>query len=106
MDARRYLCSDLVVVKKATGSCVVNLEEIGEKMAVFEAEFPFEYHEQLCLEGGEEQFHGFVSSVEEHEFGWRVEMEFSPLTPWSPERFRPEHLLDLEGFVKNLPQLE
>ena len=98
MDARRYLCSDLVVVKKAAGSCVVNLEEIGETMAVFEAEFPFEYHEQLCLEGGEAQFHGFVSSVEEHEFGWRVEMEFVSLTPWSLERFRPKHLLNLEEF--------
>ena len=94
MDARRYLCSDLVVLKTAAGACTVNLEEIGENFAVFETEAPLELREQVCLEGGGGQFHGFVNSVEKHDFGWRVEIEFSPLTRWSPERFRPQHLFD------------
>lgn len=102
MSAKRYLCSDLVVMQRVSGPCIVNLEEIGESVAVFESEVPFEAREQLALNGGDAQFHGFVQTSEQHEFGWRVEMEFSPLTPWAPERFTPQHLLDLE----TLPKLE
>jgi len=36
--------------------------------------------------------------VEQHEFGWRFEVEFSPMTPWDPAQFQPEHLLDLSEF--------
>ena len=100
MGSGRYLCSDLVTLKRASGPCVVNLEEISETLAVFEAEGPFDVREQLCIECEGALFHGFVSTVEKHEFGWRIEMELSPLTPWSPERFRPRHLLDLATLSK------
>jgi hypothetical protein len=43
---------------------------------------------------GAVRFHGTVIEVERQELGWRVELEFSPMTPWSPEHFTPEHLLD------------
>jgi hypothetical protein len=46
----------------------------------------------MCVEGA--RFHGTVTDVEEHELGWRLELEFSPMTPWSLESFQPEHLLD------------
>ena len=75
-------------------STIVNLEEIWESGAVLECEdeppagVPAEIRCQgvtLC---------GRLTKVEEHEFGWRAEMEFSPLTPWSPERFQPDHMLN------------
>jgi hypothetical protein len=37
---------------------------------------------------------GRLISAENHAFGCRFEMEFSPLTPWSAERFVPRHFLD------------
>ena len=39
-------------------------------------------------------FQGRLNAVQQEEFGWRVEMEFSSETPWSPELWRPDHLLD------------
>ena len=44
---------------------------------------------------GSALFAGRVVHVEEHEFGWRLQVEFSPLTLWSLEKFEPEHLLNV-----------
>ncbi len=94
-EVRRYLCSDLVVLKTKDGESIVNLEEISASSAVFESEKPVESGLKLELQGGESRFQGFATLVEHHEFGWRVEMDFSPLTPWSPELYMPKHLLGL-----------
>ena len=101
MGAKRYLCSDLVVLERSSGPSVVNLEEIGEDFAVFESEVPFELNERLCLNGGTGQFHGAVQEAEQHEFGWRIVMEISPLTRWSPELFTPQHMLDPERLQRS-----
>jgi len=95
IDVHRYLCSDLVVLKTKGGESVVNLEEIWANGAAFECEGAVESGTSLEMQAGEVKFHGTATSVEQHEFGWRVEMEFSPLTLWSPERFLPKHLLHL-----------
>ena len=94
-EVRRYLCSDLVVLKTKDGESIVNLEEISAMGAVFESEKPVESGLKLELQGGKAHFQGFAASVEKHEFGWRVEMDFSPLTPWRPELYMPKHLLGL-----------
>jgi hypothetical protein len=94
-EVRRYLCSDLVVLKTKDGESIVNLEEIFASGAVFESEKPVESGLKLELHGGTARFYGFATCVEHHEFGWRVIMDFSPLTPWSPEIYRPKHLLGL-----------
>ena len=93
-DPRRYLCSQLVTLLWSGQSRVVNLEEIWRDGAVLECDesVPSGIHAEMRTETG--TFAGIVSNVEEHDSGWRVELEFSPLTPWSPDRFRPEHLLD------------
>jgi hypothetical protein len=95
IDVNRYLCSDLVVLKTKEGESVVNLEEIWENGAALECEAAVESGSKLEMQAGETQFHGVATSVEHHEFGWRVEMEFSPQTPWSPQRFVPKHLLNM-----------
>ena len=95
MAARRYLCSQLVRLTWSGGERVVNLEEIWENGAVLESEEPLHAGVRAEVRAGSCFFAGRVATVGAYEFGWRIELEFSPLTPWSPERFRPDHLLDL-----------
>jgi hypothetical protein len=73
---------------------VVNLEEIWKTGAVLESEEPVEKGARVEIRCEAVFFSGDVTQVETHEFGWRFEMEFSPMTQWSLERFRPAHLLD------------
>jgi hypothetical protein len=98
MDSARYLCSQLVSLKDRsgtpTGNSVVNLEEIWRSGAVLESEQALEDGSRVEIRCGTTFFAAVVTGVEKHEFGWRVEVEFSPMTPWNPEEFQPEHLLD------------
>ena len=99
-DSRRYLCSHLVTLVIGGQRQVVNLEEICRTGACLEsdASVPAGVRAEMRTEGV--QFHGTVTEVEEHDLGWRIKLQFSPLTPWSVEYFRPQHLLDpsaLEG---------
>ena len=93
-DSRRYLCSDLVTLFFGGRSQVVNLEEICRTGACLESEGPVPAGVAVEMRTQSVRFHGTVTEVEEHDLGWRIELEFSPLTPWSVERFRPQHLLD------------
>jgi hypothetical protein len=99
MNPQRYLCSQLVALKnnreESAVTIVVNLEEIWSNGAVLESEEPVEQGAMVEIRCGEAFFAGRIVQVEHHEVGWRLEMEFSPLTPWSPEHFRPKHLLDV-----------
>ena len=92
-----YLCSDLVVLKTAAGEATVNLEEIWSAGALLDTEGPVEEGISAVVRGGGHGFSGRVVRVSRHEFGWHVEVEFSPLTPWSPERFEPDHMVDISG---------
>lgn len=96
VDLRRYLCSDLVVLKSAAGESTVNLEEIWAAGAILDAEEAVAEGTSVVIRGGGHGFSGRVVRVDPHEFGWFVEIEFSPLTPWSAERFMPRHLLELK----------
>ncbi|HEY3825131.1 MAG TPA: hypothetical protein VGL82_11265 [Bryobacteraceae bacterium] len=99
MNPQRYLCSHLVALKNNSRAPAVNLfanlEEIWCTGAVLEAEEPVEMGAKIELRGGSATFVGHVVQVERHELGWRLEVEFSPLTHWSVEKFAPQHLLDL-----------
>lgn len=99
MNPPRFLCSQLVELRsnsiEPAVHIIVNLEEIWDHGAVLESEEPVvpgTIVEILC---GAAFFAGRIVQVEPHIVGWRLEMEFSPMTPWSLERFRPEHLLDV-----------
>jgi hypothetical protein len=94
MNAPRYLCSDLVTLRIGAEESTVNLEEIGKDGATIESEDAIVDGTKVELRCGSVFFSGKVIQVERHEFGWRVEIEFSPLTPWSMEQFRPQHMLD------------
>lgn len=94
METRRYLCSQLATLTLGGQAQWVNIEEIWETGVILEseAEVPGGTQGSLSVDGA--SFQGRVGEVRQEEFGWRVEMEFSPETPWSPERWRPDHLLD------------
>jgi hypothetical protein len=94
MAVTRYLCSELITIARARDKSIVNLEEIWETGAFFEAETAIEKGETIDLLAREKIFRGQVKNVERHEFGWRVEMEFSPPVRWSVDDFRPQHMLD------------
>jgi hypothetical protein len=107
----RFLCSQLVRLvvcdPRATDTdCLraqqqpcaaeqwVNLEEIWGSGAVLECEEEVGNGALVKISADDVSFSGRVTAVERHEFGWQVEMAFSPLTPWTIEQWRPEHALD------------
>lgn len=90
----RFLCSQLVTLCCGEAELTVNLEEIQESGAVLECEEAPPAESRAELRCGAATFHGTLKCVHQHAFGWRVELEFSPLTPWSLERFQPAHLFD------------
>jgi hypothetical protein len=98
MTPQRFLCSQLVALtdgsSETAGDRIVNLEEIWVTGAILEAETTVMRGAPVELRCGPAVFRGRVVEVEPHEFGFRVEVEFSPKTPWRPEEFRPDHLLD------------
>jgi hypothetical protein len=101
MSAPRYLCSDLVTLRIGAAESTVNLEEIGRDGAAIESEDPIADGVRVEIRCGSVFYSGKVTQVDRHEFGWRVEIEFSPLTPWTPEQFRPRHMLDQPSEIGN-----
>jgi hypothetical protein len=90
----RYLCSALVTLKRDSNETVVNLEEIWSEGAAVEMDDAVEIGRQVELVCGETCLIATVVSAGKHEFGWRMELKFLPDSLWSPELFRPEHMLD------------
>jgi hypothetical protein len=95
MSEPHYLCSELVALRIDTADSTVNLEEIWRAGAMLESEDPVAAGTSVEIRCGETFFAARVTQNQQHEFGWRVEVEFSPLTPWDPERFKPQHILGL-----------
>ena len=95
MSVGRYLCSDLAALRIDSAESIVNLEEIWRDGAVLESDTPVAEGARCELRCEAAFFAGTVLRVEPHEFGWRAEIEFSPMTPWFPEKFRPKHMLDV-----------
>jgi hypothetical protein len=91
---RRYLCSELVTLRFAGQSLILNLEEIGPAVAVLESEEPLPVGVEAEMDTGSRRFSGTLISSEETALGWRIEFEFAQSNPWSIDRFRPSHLLD------------
>lgn len=94
VETRRYLCSQLATLTIDGKAQWVNIEEIWETGVVLESEADVIAGTRASLSVESASFQGHLNEVQQEEFGWRVEMKFSPETPWSPERWRPDHLLD------------
>jgi len=95
MNFPRYMCSHLVRFRNGGKESVANLEEIWQAGAILECEEPVEEGSRGEVRIESAFFSGKVTEIERHEFGWRVQLEFSPLTPWRPEVFRPDHMVEI-----------
>jgi len=95
MEAPRYLCSQLVKLSWGEGAAIVNLEEIQTGGAILESEVEVPVGLSAEIRCGNVLFAGKITRADRHDLGVRIEMHISPHTPWSIERFRPEHLLDV-----------
>ena len=100
VDGHRYLCSQLVTLNWPAGTTTGNLEEIQADGCMVESDVEVTAGEAVEMRCDAAFFAGTVTRADEHEFGWRISVEFSPLTPWSIEHFRPEHLFDPAGMLK------
>ena len=96
MVQQRYLCSHVATLTVGDAAWPVLIEEIGPLGAILECEEEIPAAAFAQLECGGPFFAGVLSKAAAHEFGWRSEIAFDPQTPWSPEIFRPSHLLDLQ----------
>ena len=96
----RYLCSELIVLRREGAETVVNLEEIWIEGAAVEMDEPLAAGLAVELQCGEHLFTATVARAEKHELGCRIELEFSRETPWDPAVYKPTHLMnpaDLPG---------
>ena len=94
MSTPRYLCSHLVRLLVDDREQWVNLEEIWGDGAELGCEEEVGRGALALILSEGLSFEGRVTEVEREETGWRVEVSFSPLTPWSIEQWLPEHALD------------
>jgi hypothetical protein len=103
LSSPRYLCSQLVALRCGDSEFTVNLEEIWESGAILECEQSPTAHKHAEIRCGGITLCGRLKNVAVHESGCSVEMEFSPLTPWSLERFEPAHMLNPADLAKGSP---
>jgi len=95
MSSARYLCSQLVrLALPDLPEQWVTLEEIWDDGAMLECEAEVELRASATISADEVSFTGRITAVDRHEFGWRVEITFSPSTPWTVEKWLPEHAID------------
>ena len=71
-----------------------NLEEIWESGAVVDCEATPGKGDYAEIRAAGVLLAGRVVAVEESDVGDRIEIHFSPLTPWSKELFLPDHFFD------------
>jgi hypothetical protein len=93
-DTPRYLCSHLVRLVADGREQWVNLEEIWAGGAVLGCEEKVTDGALVLILSDDVSFEAIVTRVKLDETGCQVEVAFSPLTPWSIEKWLPEHALD------------
>jgi hypothetical protein len=94
MDTPRFLCSHLVRLSADDREQWVNLEEIWADGAVLECEDEVANGALVRISSDSQLFMGRATAVKRDAIGWRVEVAFSPLTPWNVQKWMPEHALD------------
>jgi len=95
MSSARYLCSQLVrLAVPDPPEQWVTLEEIWEDGAMLECESEVDLGASAMISADDVSFTGRITAVDRHEFGWQVEITFSPSTRWTMEKWRPDHAID------------
>ncbi len=97
--ATRMMCAELVELDwKDKGSrrhrCVGNLEDISLAGACVQLERAVPVGTNMALHYGGGALHGAVQYCIYRDQSYFVGVEFKESSRWSPEQFRPEHMLD------------
>ena len=98
LDVYTYLCSNLVTVKKETGTersaIHGNLEEIGESNVLVLLDSPIRRGTRVTVSAGCHRLKGSVKSWNfEPDLGYFVEVQLTADSRWSKAWFTPQHLL-------------
>jgi hypothetical protein len=103
MIERRYeprmLCADLVNIDWVDDCgparhTVANLEDISVSGACIQVEGPIPLRASLRIACGRGELCGVVRYCVFREIGYFIGVEFAPDSKWSPQQFKPQHLLD------------
>ncbi len=107
--AARMLCSELVDVHWVddTGSrrkALANLEDISLSGVCLQMDTPLPLNTPLRISHPKGEFQGNVRYCLFREIGYFMGVQFEPGCDWSPEAYRPQHLLDLRTLVMRSPE--
>ena len=100
----RMLCSELVDVwwEDSTGrshKALANLEDISLSGVCLQLDDPVPLDTVLRISHPNGEFQGDVRYCLFREIGYFLGVQFAPGCEWSPEAFKPQHLLDLRELV-------
>lgn len=95
----RMMCADLVNVDWVDDlgparQTVANLEDISESGACIQVERPIPLRSSLRIAHAQGDLCGVVRYCVFRETGYFIGVEFAPDSKWSPQLFKPQHLLD------------
>jgi hypothetical protein len=108
MDERRtdprLLCADMVEISwndsgGRTRHATALLEDIAVHGACLQLDRALPLHIEITLEHPKGEMRGTVRYCIYREIGYFVGVQFTPESEWSPSKFTPQHLLDLEELV-------
>lgn len=96
----RLLCADLVDVEwlESHGRrrhCTALLEDISAHGACLQFEMPFPSGTAVQINCSGKHLNAKVCYCVYREIGYFVGVEFASGSQWSPEQFKPQHLLDV-----------
>src|ERR1700682_5697891 len=94
----RLLCADVVEVHwEANGRnhrCTAGLDDISPSGACLQVERPIPVLTTICIRREGVELTGTVKYCSLREVGYFLGVEFKPGCRWSPDSFRPLHLLN------------
>jgi len=102
----RMLCSDLVEVfyRDETGHprrAMANLEDISLSGICIQVDKPIPLDTVVHINHRKGAFHGNVRYCLFREIGYFLGVQLAPDCQWSPDTYRPQHLLDLRTLVEH-----
>ena len=102
----RMLCSDLVEVfyRDETGHprrAMANLEDISLSGICIQVDKPIPLDTVVQINHRKGAFQGSVRYCLFREIGYFLGVQLAPDCQWSPDTYRPQHLLDLRTLVEH-----
>lgn len=98
------MCADMVAVRWKDERGVEQeasalLDDISTSGACLNLDSPLPLDTSVVIEYRKGRFEGSVCYCFFREIGYYVGVHFKPATQWSPQQYRPRHLLDLKKLL-------